>query len=74
MSPQEIADEAQSVIDRAKAQLASNLQQATVSSAILITEVFNLLYTDGVLNVPALSNKAKAEFATLQALVAQYTE
>jgi hypothetical protein len=73
LTPQEIADKAQAVIDRAKAQLASDLQQATISSAILICEVFTLLYADGVLNVPALSDKAKDEFATLQALVDQYT-
>jgi hypothetical protein len=66
-SPQEIED-------RTKAQLDTDLQQATISSAILITEVFNLLYDDSVLNVQALSDKAKAEFATLQALVDQYTE
>ena len=66
LSPQEIAD-------REKSQLEADLQQATISSAILITEVFALLNADGVLNVPSLSSKAKEEFATLTALVGQYT-
>jgi hypothetical protein len=58
---------------RERDQLDSDLQQATISSAILITEVFTLLYNDGVLNVPELSDKAKEEFAALTALVGQYT-
>jgi hypothetical protein len=58
---------------KAAAKLEKDLQQTTISSAILITEVFSLLNADGVLNVQALSDKAKEEFATLTALVNQYT-
>jgi hypothetical protein len=64
---------AQEIAAKEKSRIDSDLQQATISSAILITEVFALLYADGVLNVPALSDKAKEEFATLTDLVNQYT-
>jgi hypothetical protein len=73
LTAQELIDREQAAADAAKAQLASDLQQATISSAILITEVFSILNADGILNVQGLSDKAKEEFATLTALVDQYT-
>jgi hypothetical protein len=62
----------QELDDRAVVKLEADLQQATISSAILITEVFTVLNQEGVIDASQLSDKAKVEFATLVALVAQY--
>ena len=69
----EVVAKTQAELDAEAAnQLQSDLQQATVASAILITEVFNQLKDSGYINVPTLSQEAKDQFASLSALVAQY--
>jgi hypothetical protein len=62
---------AQEIADREKGQLDSDLQQATISSARLLIEVFTHLKDTGVIDISLLSDDAKAEFAKLQALVNQ---